>query len=220
MLPRHLALLRPVVDPRYLSHLKHTPEPACLLLGSSTAAAIVALLALHPDVPFSMTDLELRTGSSYESVYRTLQRLERAAVIEVDRSGRQHCAAMRRGPSTTALRALTLELGPLGSRLSWCRRLLGNGAIEEAFVFGSVAAGTERAGSDIDLLVIGTVSPGTLLGHLGGLADLLAREINPVCRSRDQLNEGLAEGLSFLTSIWSGPLVHVLRPQEAPAAAA
>ncbi len=220
MLPRHLAVLRPEVDDRYVAHVRRTPEPASLLLGSPTAAAIVALLSLRPGEPFSISDLEVRTGSSYESVYRALQRLESARVIDVDRSRRQHTTVMREGPSTSALRALTLALGPLGSRLNWCRHLLGPASLEEAFVFGSIAAGTEQERSDIDLLVIGEVSTGTLLSHMGGLADLLARDINPVCRTREQLETGLAEGLSFLTSAWSGPRIWVLRRQQASAAAA
>ena len=211
MLPAHLLGLRPAIDRRYLKSVEAEPEPASLLLGSTTAAGIVALLSLHPARPFQIVDLELRTGASYESVYRALRRLEGAGVLAVDRSGRQHTATMPRRPATSSLRTLTLELGPVGSRLRWCRQVLGEAAVEEAFVFGSVAAGTEGPASDIDLMVVGDVSTGALLGCLGGLADQLDREINPVCRTRGQLDKGLSEGLSFLTTVIAGPRIDVVR---------
>jgi len=211
MVAAHLASLRPSVDPRYRAFVERFPEPAGELLGSGTAAAIVALLALHPAEAFPLGDLELRTGASYESVHRTVRRLERAGVVVVDRSDRRHTVTMHRTPTTAALRALTLELGPLGSRLRWCRSILGPASVEEAFVFGSIAAGTEHTRSDIDLFVVGDVTEGALLRHLGGLADQLARDINPVCRTRDLLDRGLAEGRSFLTTAVSGPRLDVAR---------
>jgi predicted nucleotidyltransferase len=220
MLSAHIALLRPAIDPRYLGSLEQSPEPATFLLGSATAAAVVALLSLHPGEEFPMADLELATAASYESLHRTLRRLEAAGVLVVDRSGRRHTATMPPCPSTSALRSLTLELGPLGSRLRWCRGLLGGNMIEEAFVFGSIAAGTAGPRSDLDLLVVGDVSTGALLAHMAGLADQLARQINPVCHTRDQVDHALSDGLSFMTTVFSGPRIQVVRGPEAPAVAA
>jgi predicted nucleotidyltransferase len=210
MLPAHLAVLRPVVDPRYLAHVGLHPEPADALFGSPTAAAIVSFLALRPGVDVSMTDLELRTGASYESLHRTVRRLECSAVLRVDRSGRAHSVTMPRDDTAVALRALTLRLGPLGSRLRWAQRMLGPSSLDEAFVFGSLATHTERPDSDIDLFVVGDVSPGTLLSHMGGLADTLGRVISPVCRRAADLDRAMADGLSFVTTVCTGPRIAIV----------
>ncbi len=53
--------------------------------------------------------------------------------------------------------------------------------IDVALIFGSVAAGTATAKSDVDLLVIGSVGLRKLIPALRGLADSLGREINPIC---------------------------------------
>ena len=129
MLPAHLSVLRPAVDPRYEAYLADHPEPASSVFGSATAAAIVSLLSLHPDEGFSLVDLELRTGASYESLHRVLRRLERGSILSIERTERSHIVRMRRGQTTSALRTLTLRLGPLGSRLLWVRLVLGSAAV-------------------------------------------------------------------------------------------
>lgn len=48
-----------------------------------------------------------------------------------------------------------------------------------AFVYGSIARGSERANSDIDLLVVGDVSHQVLLELLRAVETELGRTINP-----------------------------------------
>jgi Polymerase beta, Nucleotidyltransferase len=218
MLPVHLTGLRPVLDPRYVAYVAQNPEPAGALFGSPTAAAIVSLLSLHPGEGFSLVDLELWTGASYESLHRVLRRLERSSILSIERAGRSHTVVMPGGPMSDALRVVTLQLGPLGSRLRWARRLLGPGSVEEAFVFGSIATSTEWPDSDIDLFLVGEATVGTLLAHLGGLADTLRRDIAPVCHTRESLDRGLSEHLSFLTTVWTGERITVIGRDPSAAA--
>jgi len=51
--------------------------------------------------------------------------------------------------------------------------------IDVVFVYGSIARGTETAGSDVDLLIIGTVGFGTVVDVLQPAEQQLSREINP-----------------------------------------
>ena len=53
--------------------------------------------------------------------------------------------------------------------------------IEWAFLFGSTAAGTDTASSDIDLLAIGSAGLRAISPALRPLANTLGREINPHC---------------------------------------
>lgn len=55
--------------------------------------------------------------------------------------------------------------------------------IKAAFVFGSMAQGTETATSDVDLFVIGKVKFADVVGALPPLRQRLGREINPVVMS-------------------------------------
>ena len=58
-----------------------------------------------------------------------------------------------------------------------------------AFVFGSVARGDTGAGSDVDLMVIGTVGLRKLTGLLSGIADKVGREINPHVMTPEEFKE-------------------------------
>lgn len=52
------------------------------------------------------------------------------------------------------------------------------GSISVAFLFGSVASGSQKTTSDIDLMVVGRITLARLLPGLRGLQDRLGREIN------------------------------------------
>jgi predicted nucleotidyltransferase len=60
--------------------------------------------------------------------------------------------------------------------------------IEVAFIFGSVAQGQERTGSDVDLFVIGAASFIEVVGVLADVHQQLGREINPVIMSHAEFN--------------------------------
>ena len=51
--------------------------------------------------------------------------------------------------------------------------------IDVAFIFGSTSRGTETAGSDIDVLVIGAASFGSVIDALHATQKTLGREANP-----------------------------------------
>jgi predicted nucleotidyltransferase len=48
-----------------------------------------------------------------------------------------------------------------------------------SFVFGSLADGSETAGSDVDLMVIGNLGFKKLTALLSGASEQVGREINP-----------------------------------------
>jgi len=50
--------------------------------------------------------------------------------------------------------------------------------IELAFVFGSIARGAETAGSDVDLLIVGSVDFGSVVDALYPAQQHLGREVN------------------------------------------
>jgi predicted nucleotidyltransferase len=79
-----------------------------------------------------------------------------------------------------------------------------------AFVYGSVAAGMEQSESDIDLLVVGTVSPSELALPLRQAREVLDREINPTVYSRSELEKKRKAKDHFLTGVLGKPKLFVL----------
>lgn len=66
--------------------------------------------------------------------------------------------------------------------------------IEVAFIFGSVAAGTETPESDVDLFVIGSIGLRQLVPLLRPVSEQISREVNPYNLTVETWQERLRSG--------------------------
>jgi predicted nucleotidyltransferase len=82
--------------------------------------------------------------------------------------------------------------------------------IDVAFVFGSMASGEPRAGSDVDILVIGTVSLLDVVKALGQAQEQLGREMNPVVMRRKKFLEAQESGDRFVQRLLKESKLFVL----------
>ncbi|MEO5772206.1 MAG: nucleotidyltransferase domain-containing protein, partial [Burkholderiaceae bacterium] len=73
-----------------------------------------------------------------------------------------------------------------------------------AFVYGSVAAGTERAASDVDLMVLGSAGFADLARVLAPVQAQLRREVNPTLMKPRDFARKLAAGDGFARSVAKG----------------
>ncbi|WP_395120675.1 nucleotidyltransferase domain-containing protein [Rhodanobacter sp. FW102-FHT14D06] len=91
------------------------------------------------------------------------------------------------------------SLAPLASRIS------------VAFVYGSVAKGTDTAASDIDLMLVSdALAYADVMAALHPLIEHLGREINPTLYTRAELRKRLAAGNSFVTRVLAQPRLWVI----------
>ena len=81
------------------------------------------------------------------------------------------------------------------------KALVGEKAIHVAFIFGSLAIGSEKAGSDIDLMVIGDLGLRSLSSLLHGHSEKLGREINPYVLAPKEFNTRKTENEHFLSQV-------------------
>ena len=77
-------------------------------------------------------------------------------------------------------------------------------------MYGSIAAGNEESDSDIDLMIIGQVSPKELALPLRGARELLGREINPTVYTPAEFNKKQAASDPFLKQVLDKPKLFVL----------
>jgi predicted nucleotidyltransferase len=186
-------------------------EAGTALFGSRTLAWALAHLTLHPNIEMSIADLARRLGTDYESTHRAVARLVVAGVLQRRRMGREVAVSLPRArPELQPLRAVCLEAVSLGPALQRARRALGEAAIADAFVFGSIAAGTDTEESDLDVMVLGEASLVDVAPFLRGLRDVLARDLQPLCRSLRGMRERLVEGSGFYRSVVTGPRIPLL----------
>jgi uncharacterized protein len=82
--------------------------------------------------------------------------------------------------------------------------------IQIAFVYGSVASQKERAGSDVDLMVLGNVAFSDVVSALSPAQRVLGREINPSVFPVSEFRSKLAAGNHFLRSVMKEKKLFVL----------
>jgi len=79
--------------------------------------------------------------------------------------------------------------------------------VEYAFVFGSIAKGTENSGSDVDLMLIGDIDQDAFTSALSSLEGKIAREINYHIYSSQEITKKLKAGDNFISNIFSAPII-------------
>jgi predicted nucleotidyltransferase len=89
-----------------------------------------------------------------------------------------------------------------------------SGAIQLAFVYGSVASGTERQGSDIDLMVVGRLSFEALVAAVYPCQAELGREINPNLFTPEEFGRKMKEANSFVAQVMEKPKLMVLGRED------
>ncbi len=164
------------------------PQPAELLFGAYRRQ-VLALLLLRPDERFHVRGIARLTGVPAGSLHRELTLLARAELLLRTKEGRQvYYQANRQSPIFNELAGIFRKTSGLADVLRAALLPLAD-QVELAFVFGSVAQGTERSASDIDLFVLGETSFPVIVEALADLHERLGREINPVIMRSAEFSE-------------------------------
>ena len=141
---------------------------------------VLGLLFGQPDRRFQSGELIRLADSGTGAVHRLLTRLAEAGLVSVDRVGNQkYYQANRASPVFDELHGLIVKtsglVGPLRAALAPLAE-----RIRAAFVYGSIAKGTDRAPSDIDVMIISDdVDYTELFSALGSVESALARTVSP-----------------------------------------
>ncbi|MBI4311006.1 MAG: nucleotidyltransferase domain-containing protein [Chloroflexi bacterium] len=98
------------------------------------------------------------------------------------------------------LKSLVLKTAGAGELLREALESLSD-KIMAAFIYGSLASGRERTGSDVDLMVIGAASFAEVSKALRSVEERLGREVNPAVYTTAEFRRKLADGHSFLDRV-------------------
>lgn len=179
------------------------PALAHQLFGQTRSAVLGALLP-HPESSLHVRELARLTGASAGSLHRELRLLADMGLLLRQEVGRQvHYRANLAHPVHAELAQLLRKTAGLADVLRQALEPLGS-KVELAFVYGSMAGGTERAGSDVDLMVLGRASFADLARALAPAQDALRRDVNPTVMTRREFAQMLAAGDGFAHSVMKG----------------
>ena len=187
-----------------------TPPPALLpLLRSQVQGELLALLYLHPDGEYSLTDAARHIGVTPRAVHAEASRLVAGGLIVDRRVG--NTRMLRAATGTPLTRPLTDLLAVTYGPLPVLTDALGSvPGVQHVYIYGSWAA--RYLGEigpvpvDVDVLVIGTADLDDLEEAARRCEPVLGREVN-IRRIRPHIWDRGRTSDPFLTSVRSKPLV-------------
>ena len=175
-----------------------------LIFGTSEVRRqILAAFYAGPGLVTHPRELARRLGHPSQVVGRELQRLEDAGILTSETVGRvRRYRVNAASPIAADVRGLVLRT--IGAEALIGAALAGVAGIEEAWIFGSHARGTERPSSDIDLLLIGPVDRAALSERLVDVEQELGRDVNVVAYTRAELADLESSGDPFVVDVLAG----------------
>jgi predicted nucleotidyltransferase len=180
-------------------------------LFSKVRQRVLALIFGHPDRSFYTSEIVRTVDSGIGAVERELARLQSSGLVSVERIGNQkHYRANRASPIFGELQSLVIKTVALTEPLRETFEPYSD-KIKTAFVYGSVAKGTDTAHSDIDLMVIGDdLSYSELYEASHKVESALHRKVNPLFLSPKDWQRKASERGSFISKICAQPKIFIL----------
>jgi predicted nucleotidyltransferase len=175
---------------------------------------VLGLLLLRPDEALHGREIARRTGLPSGTLTRELTRLAQAGLLKREKRGNQLLYSAER-----ACRVFE-ELASILRKTSGVAEVLAAGLasaedrIRIAFIYGSMARGEERAGSDVDLIVIGDIGFAEVVKLLHPSQSVLGREINPKVYSLKEWTAKRAAPDAFLRDVLAKPKIFVIGTED------
>lgn len=179
-------------------------------LFTKTQQRVLAALYGQPQRSFYANELIGLAQSGSGAVQRELARLEASGLISARRIGNQkHYQANQNAAIYEELRGIVVKTFGVADVLRAALEPMWP-LIEVAFIYGSLAKGTDHADSDIDLMVVGTLpSNAQLLEALSTTKSQLGRTVNPTLYTADEFAQRVRDGKSFIMRVLDLPKVFV-----------
>lgn len=174
-----------------------------------TRLQVLKHLSYEPE-GLHLRELERRTGVNSRHLARELRALRDVGVLLSKRVGAQivyqfnpDCPIIGelRGiiQKTVGLKGVLKEvLAPFEKH------------IQRAYVYGSIARGTDRADSDVDLMIVGDLRLRELSTALRKAEDILGREISPTIYSAEEYQAEEEKEDSFISRIHRGSRIDII----------
>jgi predicted nucleotidyltransferase len=179
-----------------------------------TRQGILAATLTQPEKAWYVSELARRMRVPSSSLQRELRDLAQAGILKTHTQGRMvYYQANADSPVFPDLRGLLLKTAGLVDVLAEALKPLSS-KLRVALVFGSIASGDEQTDSNIDLMIVGDVSPSELARPLRRAREFLGREINPILYATREFEKKRGAKDRLLSRALTGPKLWVLGNEE------
>ena len=170
-------------------------------LFPKTKQKILALVFLHPDRRFYLGEIERLLKTSKGTLSRELKLLVKAGILTSEKKGKQAFYSVNtNNPIYPELRSIVYKTFGIADMLKKVLKPL-KAKIKAAFIYGSVASGEESARSDIDVMLIGSITFMKISIVLDKAEKTLGREINPTVYPVKEFKEKHKQGNHFIKTV-------------------
>jgi predicted nucleotidyltransferase len=157
---------------------------------------------------FHLREIERISGFAIGTVRQEAKKLERLELITKRVDGnRTYYKANRNHPLFIALHNLVLQTSGL---VDVFKESLNDERIMFAFIFGSLAKGTENTESDIDLFIIGNLGLRDVSKLIKKPANFFKREINPHVMNSTEFKKRIIEKEHFVSNVMNSPKLMII----------
>jgi predicted nucleotidyltransferase len=176
-------------------------------LFPTVRAGVLSATLLQPERWWFMTELARQLGVTPSSLQRELEALVGSGILLRRQDGRRiYYKANTESPVFPEMKGLIEKTAGIVPSLE--AALSGfDEQIELALLYGSVARGEEKSGSDVDLMIVGPMKQIDLLPALRKLESRLRREVNVTLFSSEEFHSKLAAGDHFLKAVLKGKTI-------------
>jgi predicted nucleotidyltransferase len=186
---------------------------ASLLFGAYRRD-VLALLFLHPEASLHVREIARIIGKVPGTLLRELNLLAEAGLLIRKPLGNQvHFQANPACPIYEDLRAILKKTAAVADVLQHPLEPLAD-RIVVAFVYGSVARGDERPGSDLDVMIVGEIKFADVVSALSTVQEYLRRQINPNIYTTAEFRAKVAAGDSFLRRVLADKKIFLIGNED------
>lgn len=180
------------------------------LLFSDYRRRVLGLLLLHPELQCHVREIARQTGTTAGTLHKELSRLAQAGILRRTVQGKQvYYGADRDCPIFEELVSILRKTSGLADVLAQALAAVAD-RVRVALIFGSIAKGTEQAGSDVDILLIGDIGFVEVVRLFHPVQSTLGREINPKVYSEAEWQAKLLAGDAFARDVLAKPRIFLI----------
>jgi predicted nucleotidyltransferase len=183
-------------------------------LFPKTKRTLLALMFLHPDQRYYLRQIGRLTGIGQGALQRELKNLVDIGILRGEKSEHQTFYAVNTdNPIFEELRGIVYKTFGVAEILQKVLKPLQK-KIDVAVIYGSIAREEETVHSDIDLMLIGSVTFAESSIAIGKAEKSLGRTINPTVYPTEEFRRRFNENNHFLNSVIKTPLIFLIGNED------
>ena len=191
--------------------------------GSGLGAALfpkirrkaLALFLLNPEKQFYFRQIIRLLGDTPGSVQRELKSLTGVGILLMEPIGiHKFYRANKASPVFGELKTIAERTFGIADVIRDVLRSQSAGRLDVAWIYGSVASASDTGSSDIDLMVVGSVTFRELVSMLGPLEEIMQRPVNPNLYSKEEFQKRVRDKNNFIKNVMDSEKLFVVGGQD------